>query len=320
MSENEIIENQRDSDPVPQGEQAKQEQDKELKRGQMLIRMFASLLVFLGFIYVILHYTNPGGLLSPKMAIDVVTQAIEVLKSHNLDSDSLSEEEIQGLNRMSVRLRLLQPQFDAEANYMTTIGNIDVELGKNEKASWKVLQGFLENLESIIRNGSGNYFWTGSIDRWIELCMWAFFGNLIFLLNEIKNEMETYYPQITKNHKIEGFIKPTPWYIVYFFRGPFIAMVILVAVSSLKLDVVGISLNLKESAIEVSIVMAAILGYYSRVAAAQLEIITKNLLGNAWEKVYPKDKEIKDPKYTQENSQEVTETNNNNAKNLGEVS
>ena len=317
MSENETAENQNYNNPFPKEEQPKKEQRvEELKRGQMMIAIFAFLLVFIGSIYVTLHYLNPGGLLSPKMAVVMVTQALDVLEFPNPDTDSLSSENIKELNRVSVRLRMLQPQIDSDANYMTTIGNIDVELGK-EEASREVLLGLFELLESIIRNGSGSYFWTGSLDRWIELGLWAFFGNLVFLLNEIKNEMETYFPQITKKEEIKGFIKPTPWYVVYFFRGPFIAMVILVALSSINFEIVGVSLNLKTSPIEVSIVLAAILGYYSRVAAAQLEIITTKFLGAAWKKAYSLSAE---KELSKEGLQEDIEQTSNLDKNFGEVS
>lgn len=273
-----------------------------IKRGRKLIGIFAFLLVFLGVIYVYIHYVHPGGLLSPKIALPMVQEANEVLGAPDDPEDDLSPKNINDLTRLSERLRVLEPQLGANANYKTTLSKIADELGK-DKASRSVLRDLFELLKSIIEVGSGSYFWTGSVDRWIELGLWAFFGNLVFLLNEIKNEMETYFPQITKKNGVDGFIKPTPWYVVYFFRGPFIAMVILVALSSISLEVVGVSLDLITAPIEVSIVLAAILGFYSRVAAAQLEIITKNLLGRAWEKVYPKDKEIEENKKDGEESQ-----------------
>lgn len=294
MSDNEPAENNKNYISASEEEHPKQELERldelkqrkdELKRGRNLIGIFAFLLVILGVIYVYLHYEKPAGLLSPRIAWLAVKEANNVLTPPDLDKvdDPLDAEAVERLTRLSARLRLLEPQLGAGAEYSTTISQIVSELG-NKIASRSVLIPLFKLLEDFIQIGSGSYFWTGSLDRWIELAFWAFFGNLVFLMNEIKNEMETYFPQIRK--KKEGFIKPTPWYVVYFFRGPFIALVILVALSSISFEVIGVSLDLKTAPIEVSIVLSAILGYYSRVAAAQLEIIATKLLGAAWNKVY----------------------------------
>ncbi len=78
-----------------------------------------------------------------------------------------------------------------------------------------------------------------------------------------------------------------PWYIVSLFRGPFIALVILFALSGISLEIVGVNLNVKQAPIEALIFLAAILGFYSRVAEKQLDAIVARIFQDAWRKAFP---------------------------------
>lgn len=251
----------------------------DLRRGKILMGVFISLLVILGAVYVWAHYQRPAGLFAPtSTALDVVGEAKVILDAAG--GDVLEPGVVAQLTQLGSRLALLAPQLGAGSGFSGTLSQVNTELSSNEVHK-AVLIPLFDQLENIVKVGSGSYFWSGSLDRWIELLFWTIVGTLVFLLSEIKKYSSQPYK------KYRDFIRYTPWYIVNLFRGPFIAMVIMLALLSLSFDAIGISVDLKSAPIEVLIVTAAILGYYSRIADKELDIITGTLFKAAWDKANP---------------------------------
>jgi len=252
---------------------------KDLNRGKILLVFIIILFVFLCWIYIDAHRKYPGGLFSAKAArlgLMTVGEANSVLAMAS--QDMLEPEAIATLTRSSDKLGLLAPQLGAEAEFTVILGQIKEELGSTE-VHWAALSRLFGQIEDRIEAGSGTFFWSGSADRWIELAFFTVIGTLAFLLNEIK----TYFSQPYLNKR--NFIIYTPWYAVNFIRGPFIALVILLALTSISFEAIGITVDIKSAQFEYLILLAAVLGYKSRVADNQLDILTEKLLPDAWKKM-----------------------------------
>jgi hypothetical protein len=248
----------------------------DLRRGKLLMGIFIIMLILLGSVYVWAHYKRPNGLFaSTSTGLSVVADARTALEATG--DDILDPALVAELTQLSNRLRLLAGQLGVGSDFTNVLDQITTELSGAE-AHQAVLLPLFNQLDNIIRVGSGSYFWSGSLDRWIELLFWTVVGTLVFLLSELKKYSSQPY------QKYREFKKYTSWYIINFFRGPFIAMIILIALLSLSFDAIGISVDLKSAPIEVLIVAAAILGYYSRVADKELDIITEKLFSAAWQK------------------------------------
>lgn len=258
-----------------------QEDRDDLKRGKTMMVIFILILFFLGAVYVWAHYQRPNGPFAPTAAaLGVVADARATLEAAN--GDILDPASVATLSQLSSRLGLLAAQLGMGSDYTSVLDKITTELGGNE-VHRSVLLPLFTQMENLIRVGAGSYFWSGSLDRWIELLFWTVVGTLVFLLSEIKKYSSQPY------HKNRDFILYTPWYIINFFRGPFIAMVILLALLSLSVNAIGISIDLKAAPVEVLIVAAAILGFYSRIANEELDIIAAALFGAAWKKAHPEE-------------------------------
>jgi hypothetical protein len=272
------LENERKKRP----HQPRTEDEDDLRRGNILMGVFIFIFISLSVIYIVAHYKWKEGPFSPKIvALNVVSEATTALASAG--QDILEPGVISALNSASDKLNLLEPQLSVSDVYSTTLTQINTELSGTE-AHRAVLNPLFTRLGNLIQVSASSYFWAGDQDHWLEMVFWAIVGTLIFLLSELKK----YSSQPYKNKR--EFIKFTPWYIINLFRGPFIALVILIAFLSLSFDAIGISIDLKSAPIEVLIVTAAILGYYSRVADKELDIIAEKLLGAAWKEAHPKEK------------------------------
>ncbi len=159
-----------------------------------------------------------------------------------------------------------------EDRAMALINEIEEEIDK-DKLDPGVLKKSLKDLKDEITGKIvGGYFWeTGSL-RWLELFFWAIFGTLFYALTEIQRQV-----------RVRGeFRRRTAGYISMTLRGPFVALLLLFALSTIKLEVVNIGINLEKAPIYVWIFLAGVLGLFSRVAWRQLELIVKSIFPSAW--------------------------------------
>jgi hypothetical protein len=257
----------------------------DLKRGQILLSIFIGLLVILGSAYIRGHIVYPSGPLSPTTtAVETVNNATRVLNASI--QDTLEPEEVAELTRLSEKLSLIGPQLGASTEYSATLDNINAEL-KQEKVQRIVLTPLFDRLSNIIQVGPSGFFWPGTRDRWIELTFWIVAGTLVFLISENKKWCLMPYEEGKRN-----FEKYTSWYFANLVRGPFIAFVILLALTSISFDAFGISIDVMSAPIWILIPFAAILGYYAREADKQLDIIAKKILPDAWNKAHPEEQKL----------------------------
>jgi hypothetical protein len=275
--------------------------DDDLKRARFLLGIFSGLLVLLGLGYIFAHQRNPDGILSKKastLALNAVGGASAALKA--APQDILDKSLVADLVGASSTLSLLAPRLGASADLAPILTQVDDEL-KGEQVHRLVLIPLFARIQSRIEAGSSGYFWEGSQDRWLELLFWTMAGTLVFLLSELKRHYV--YPYEHDPSKVgqtkRNFKEFTPWYFANLFRGPFIALVILLAVSSVSFDAIGLTIDISSAPVTVWVVLAAILGYYSRLADKQLDIIAGYFLKQAWEVVNPGAKKAAEAKAAQ---------------------
>lgn len=159
-----------------------------------------------------------------------------------------------------------------EDRAMTLINEIEEKIDKDEP-DFEVLKKSLKDLkDEITGKVVGGYFWsTGSL-RWLELFFWAIFGTLFYALTDIQSQV-----------RVRGeFRRRTAGYISMTLRGPFVALLLLFALSIIELKVVNIDIDLSETSILVWIFLAGVLGLFSRVAYRQLQLIVKAIFPRAW--------------------------------------
>jgi hypothetical protein len=61
----------------------------------------------------------------------------------------------------------------------------------------------------------------------------------------------------------------------------------MLALINISFEAIGVTMDVKAAPIEVLVLLAAIMGYYSRVADKELDIIAEFLLSGAWKKAHP---------------------------------
>jgi hypothetical protein len=271
-----------ETDPKPESNQKPEstqlsriELDKT--RRNVLLITFSILLLVAFAAYSWLHLSYRGGLLgsvssASSSAMAYVAQASDLLASAQ---DTLSPDETASVKRFAASIGDLVPRLDQGQVISTTLSAINLELDRQPPRKG-VLMPLFSDLENEIRPGYS--FWAIGPDRWIEMAFWSLFGTLVFLLSEIK-----YW----STHQGSDFVKFTPWYFTNLVRGPFISLLIMFALASVAVDIVGFNFDVNQAPIEVLIFMAAILGFYSRVAAHVLDDIVAKLFKGAWEETRP---------------------------------
>ena len=130
------------------------------------------------------------------------------------------------------------------------------------------------------------------VSEWQEIALdwvlWSLAGTLIYLLFEIGR----YYPVIGENapKRTWSFIEYTPWYLVTLVKGPIIAVVILFFFKEATLGLTGdegaFRFDFSKLDHRVTLLLAFVLGFYSRVAKHVLDGIVKSLFAGAWAKAH----------------------------------
>lgn len=156
-----------------------------------------------------------------------------------------------------------------------SIDIIDQELNRDEP-DWARVRQLLERIREEAQRNGDRGFWQAGGWRWVELAFWCIFGTLIFLLAEIRR----WYPRIGDAGC--SFIEFTPWYVINLVRGPIIAILILVFLTSVQGEILGVKISFTEAPFTLLVFLAGVLGYFSREARDQLEILVERVFPEAW--------------------------------------
>jgi hypothetical protein len=194
-----------------------------------------------------------------------------LVQARKSQQDSVARELLKGLTEAVA----LIPWVNAEGVIEPNLAAIDVELNSTEP-EWARIRQLLERIREEVQRNGDRGFWTAGWWRWLELGFWGVFGTLVFLLSEIRR----WYDKIGEAGC--SFVKFTPWYIINLVRGPIIAMLILVFLTSVQGQVLGVSISFTEAPFTLLIFLAGVLGYFSRQARDQLEILVEQAFPKAW--------------------------------------
>ena len=255
-------------------------------RGKLLFIGFSTLLLISVVVYLVLHVTNRTGLASSEnlpgsAGLSVVSEANTLLSGAKAQ---LTVPEKARLLVLTNGISTLEPELSAREAISGTLLAINTELEKDVVEKPELVRQFATLEEQIrldstqVPSASRYGFWSGGADRWIEVAFWSLFGTLVFLLSEIK-----YWSCRQKCN----YTKYTLWYFANLLRGPFVSMLILFALSSIAITIVGLELDVNNAPIEALIFLAAILGFYSRTATKVLDQVVAEIFPSAWEKTQP---------------------------------
>lgn len=117
--------------------------------------------------------------------------------------------------------------------------------------------------------------------QWVDWLLWALVGIAAYLLIEITRNVRDLVSG-------EGdFIRETNWYWTQLLTGPLIAFVIILLFTHIDVDLLAgdeaaVEVNLNRYPIDLLIVPAFLLGFYSRVAREVLDQITRAVFRSAW--------------------------------------
>jgi hypothetical protein len=122
--------------------------------------------------------------------------------------------------------------------------------------------------------------------RWLEWLLVSLVGVCVYLLWNVA----VWYRENKADFKAYR-----PWYRATAAKGPVVALIVLLALTSTKFQVgVGSTLNVGidfgQASDTVLLIAAFLLGFYSRLAMNLLGRITGYLFGSAYEETYPEDK------------------------------
>ena len=301
-----------------QTETVREAASQERRQGLKLLRIYVALIACLVIVYFILHIVIRPGEFGPRDdALTAISQAETTLAASGVDSatvdsqlaglrQTLSEtlnlegEQIVEVDSLlndagetltGIALDSQKSQFaavveqlkaridaleDADEELPNLIEQIEAESGKEKLNTDVLLVHLAEVRDRVARSKSSDVpFWSSGVLKWLELFMWALLGSLLYALCEIQKWL--------KAEPIGEFRKQTSWYIYSTIRGPFVALLVLFALSGIT-GAVDISVRLEEASILAWIFLAGTLGIFNRVAWEQLSMIVKGIFAKAWAK------------------------------------
>ena len=139
-----------------------------------------------------------------------------------------------------------------------------------------------QDVQQVLKSDfNSSYFWQNPPLFWLEIVFWGFVGTTLYLLSEI-------YTHYKSNEDEQKFIEMTPWYVVTLLRGTFIVFIILLGLSTVQIGI-GQPANLSQAPAKFYVFLAAILGYFNRMAKEQLKLIVKAVFPDAWNIANPDD-------------------------------
>jgi hypothetical protein len=121
--------------------------------------------------------------------------------------------------------------------------------------------------------------------QWTDWLLWSLIGMTAYLLLEVARHLRN-----VPNGEGD-FLGETSWYWTQLSTGPLIAFVILllfvhIDVNLLTGDEAALEVNLREYPLDLLLVPAFLLGFYSRVARELLDQLTRKIFGGAWRAAY----------------------------------
>lgn len=114
---------------------------------------------------------------------------------------------------------------------------------------------------------------SGPPGQWLDWSAASLIGALLYALTTIGS----WYFKPTAR-----FRDFTLWYISTIIKGPIIAVIILLFLTSVSIEIAGLDIDFTQLSPPVLLVAAFTLGFYNRVARAQLDQIVKSLFGRAF--------------------------------------
>ena len=119
--------------------------------------------------------------------------------------------------------------------------------------------------------------------QWLDWFLASLAGVLLYILTNIAY----HYQKASRYYKYDtgqepNFIAFTPWYISTIVKAPVIAFVVLIFLTNLNIEIAGLTLNFSELNAALLLVIAFVLGFYSRVARTQLDQIVKTIFNKAY--------------------------------------
>lgn len=151
--------------------------------------------------------------------------------------------------------------------------------------SWILLHGGL-----WWANGRWLDPFTTTSNQWLDWILVSLIGVLLYLLTTASRWYRTLLTaqetnlQEQKEEERAMFVEMTPWYITTLIKGPFIVLVIIIFLTNVSLDISGLTVDFTQLSPEALLVVAFVLGFYSRVAREQLNMIVKTLFSKAYSK------------------------------------
>jgi hypothetical protein len=109
--------------------------------------------------------------------------------------------------------------------------------------------------------------------QWYEWLLSSLIGALLYALVNIAYWYHQKHPR---------FVAFTPWYISTILKGPIVAFIIMLFVTSVSLEISGLDVDFADMNRAPLLVAAFALGFYSRVAREQLNLIVKALFSKAY--------------------------------------
>lgn len=119
--------------------------------------------------------------------------------------------------------------------------------------------------------------------QWLDWFLASLAGVLLYILTNIAYHYQKsirYYKYDTGQEP--NFIAFTPWYISTIVKAPVIAFVVLIFLTNLNIEIAGLTLNFSDLNAALLLVIAFVLGFYSRVARKQLDQIVKTIFNKAY--------------------------------------
>ncbi|MGK7933863.1 MAG: hypothetical protein AB4041_20875 [Microcystaceae cyanobacterium] len=190
----------------------------------------------------------------------------------NEQISSLNERQINLLEEVNTDITNLVRQIRNDPNTITSSSpQINELLSQGEQNIQKVL----------IQDTTSYYFWENPPLLWLEITFWGFVGTTLYLLSEI-------YTHYKSKEDEQKFIELTPWYFINLIRGTFIVFIVLLGLSTVQIGI-GEAVNLSKAPATFYVFLAAVLGYFNRMAKEQLKLIVKGVFPDAWNLANPDD-------------------------------
>jgi hypothetical protein len=127
---------------------------------------------------------------------------------------------------------------------------------------------------------------SGISQRALDWTLWGLIGTFVYLLTEVTVHYRDIERDAPKNFSFLAF---TPWYVSTLLKGPFTVLVIMLFFNAANLNLTGTNSNNPAIAFtfskldhRVTVAIAFVLGFYSRVGRSVLDNVVKSLFPKAW--------------------------------------